>query len=150
MVKTTLMFFDSKFNSGNLGTRRGAISFLVFAVVFSVYVPIVMYINNIKHPLHLLWSQFILALLLASAVAVQLPSSDKEVLLYSGLMSLVVSTSYICLRSLNTGKIKKGDFIFIPFISGATLLSGFITYRVSRKSGLYDTKIQRQAKQKKI
>ena len=111
-MKTELIFFDS-INNSMEGTKRGLIAFISLIVFDFIWFSIsknTVYKNVTKKPN--IYAAIVVYLIMCSAIAVQLPKSYKEALVYSLLVGFVIYgifnlTSYSIFNnwSLKTGLI---------------------------------------------
>jgi len=132
MVRSQLVFFDTRYN-GLLGTKRGLISFFPLLLIFAA----ITYKKNIP-----IWNKIggvsLIALVLCSAIAVQIPTSYRSALIYGSLVGLVIGASIFGL-SLATAdyepsKLEQLSLILFPLIVAP--LSA-LTFWLSTKWGWY-------------
>ena len=131
-MKTELIFFDSLRNSGYLGTMRG---FFAFVVIMSMMIPVILITK--KYSIHSVWSTLLGALVLCSAIGVQLPSSYKEVVAYSGLIGLAISVFCICTDVFYRGYSSHKMWLLVPYVCTVSILSALFTRYISQKYGFY-------------
>lgn len=89
-MKTELIFFDS-INNSMEGTKRGLIAFISLIVFDFIWFSIsknTVYKNVTKKPN--IYAAIVVYLIMCSAIAVQLPKSYKEALVYSLLVGFVI------------------------------------------------------------
>ena len=89
-MKTELIFFDS-FENSIKGTKRGAIAFLSLIIFDFIWFSISSnsIYSSVKKKPHI-YSVILVYLILCSAIAVQLPKSYNEALVYGLLVGFVV------------------------------------------------------------
>jgi hypothetical protein len=129
MVKSTIVFFDTQYNS-RLGTLRGLISFPILALLFFVALrPI----NN--------WSKvagvLLLSFVLCSAIAVQMPTDYTQASVYGALVGFVsgAMVTGVILTSLPQAPlVLKWSVVLLPLFTAPLAV---LTYTLSSKWGLY-------------
>ena len=148
MVVTSLIYFDNPVNSGIYGTLRGLVS---FPIILLFGIPFLCLCRGAA--VHKIWSLILLSLALCSAIGVQLPKGYGECILYAGLIGLVVSVGFICIRTLFDGyadsieaseKENKRDHLIwlsIPYLCVCLIVSAVCTHAVSKRFDLYRPKL---------
>lgn len=134
MVQTNLVFFDTRHN-GLLGTKRGLISFFPLLLILGIITALM----SKKIPI---WNRLggvcVVALVLCSAIAVQIPKSYRSALIYGGLVGFVVGASIFGL-SLATSdyepsKLEQWSLVLFPLITSPLAV---LTFWLSTKWGWY-------------
>lgn len=134
MVRSDLVFFDTRYN-GLLGTKRGLISFFPLLLVLGIITAVMG--KNIP-----VWNRiggiFLIALVLCSAIAVQLPKDYCSAMIYGGLVGLVVGASIfglsLAMSESEPSKIEKLSLILFPLIVAPLSV---LTFWFSTKWGWY-------------
>ena len=88
-MKTELMFFDTYENSLQ-GTLRGLIAFISLIVLDFIWFSFTKNIYHVTNNTINIYALLVVWLLICSAIAVQLPSSYSEALVYSLLVGFVI------------------------------------------------------------
>ena len=136
MPQTELIYFSTHLDDSWKGTLRGLIAFIVLCIgllglglIFRKFFKS----STIVKVITLL----VTALVLCSAVAVQLPKENDEAFLYGLLVGLCISTIFGCLL-LNVIKIPIFyiiiSIIYMSLLVGATSL---ITYKLADQFNIY-------------
>ena len=129
-MKTQLIFFDSPYHSGKLGTLRGLIS---ISTIFPVLC--ILSLNNLS--LKRVAVLFLVSLVLCSCIGVQLPKTYEEAIAYSSLVGLSVSVISICALFLIANQYKHVYLLGIPGLVSILLMSSVVTRHLSLKWNLY-------------
>lgn len=88
-MKTELIFFDT-YHNGLQGTMRGLIAFISLIILDAIWFSITKNkYHTTKSPINI-YAALCVWLIICSALAVQLPKSYKEALVYSLLVGLVI------------------------------------------------------------
>jgi hypothetical protein len=126
MVNTELIFFGTLHDSYK-GTLRGCISFFPLCVLFFLLFP--------SYTIHSLC----LALILCSAVGVQLPTSNKVAILYGLLVGLCISICSVCMYDMisDTNELQTNMLVFVCGFSVLIGSMSYLTRFVSTTFGLY-------------
>lgn len=104
MSKTQLVYFDS-LKESEKGLQRSLIIFFIFwAIAFAWFSK--EYTGTKKSLINRTFTSALLALLLASAIGVQVPKKSREAVLYGFCVGLVVSGSYLAIDTAENGKIR--------------------------------------------
>ena len=135
MVLSQLVFFDTKRNS-KLGTERALISFIPLVFIFSV---ISLVIGKDVPIWRKICGVLLLALVLCSAIGVQLPKDYSSAILYGSLVGFMVGASILGLALATNETPPKlalwsMSIIFIPLIMG---LMAVLTFSLSTHWDLY-------------
>jgi len=130
MSKTELIYFNS-FQESKYGTYRGLIAFIQLFLTLSVFYSI----NRKRLKLDHIWIRtIIVSLILCSALAVQIPKTYLESVLYGLLVGFSISAI--------TVNFMKQTYIFsILFIVFMTIMCSIIsisTFFLSKKLNLYN------------
>lgn len=133
-MKTQLIYFDSNYQSGFLGTSRGFLSIIIL-LLFFLPMSYLIRNRNLSFGLRFL-SIFIFSLVLCSAVGVQLPKNIRECILYNFLVGMVISVCIVCFLTVN-GNYRHQFLLLIPTITTTIVLSGMFTYHMSTALKLY-------------
>jgi Na+/citrate or Na+/malate symporter len=133
MVLSQLVFFDSHRNSV-LGTKRGLVSFFPLVLILGIIVAT----EDKKVPR---WNKIggvlLVALVLCSAVAVQLPKDYNGAFVYGALVGLVVgaTVSGLTLASSEApSKLELWSIVILPLITSPLAA---LTFGLSTKWNLY-------------
>lgn len=145
-MKTELIFFDSNHQSKN-GTLRGLIAFVMLVGItalwfFFTYKPLykksVQNLNSSFYSARTLISSAIIYILLCSALAVQLPTSWDNAMVYGLLVGLVVfsiaNLTFVAVVEQYSILSAIVDTIFGTVLCGVTSVS---VYYISKSSGWY-------------
>lgn len=115
-MKTQLIFFSDRVQSGIYGTSRGLAAFIV--IVASMY----LFLKKVG------WSHLLLALAMCSAVAVQLPKKYQEVVTYNSLVTAVLLTVYFVDKQFSLKSMIKTTIVsFVTMI-----LAGLASYQTGK------------------
>lgn len=110
MSKTQLVYFDS-LKESEKGLQRSLIIFFIFwAIAFAWFSK--EYTGTKKSLINRTFTSALLALLLASAIGVQVPKKSREAVLYGFCVGLVVSGSYLAIDTAENGKIRMKTVYF--------------------------------------
>ena len=129
-MKTELIFFDTPYNSGKLGTLRGLIS-------ISVIFPLLCILSMNNMSLKRTGIIFLVSLVLCSCIGVQLPKSYIESIAYSGLIGLSISVISVCAIFLLTDRYKHNMLLGVPMLTAILIASAVVTRNLSLRWKLY-------------
>ena len=123
MSKTQLVYFDS-LKESEKGLQRSLIIFFIFwAIAFAWFSK--EYAGAKKSLINRTFTSALLALLLASALGVQVPQKSREAILYGFCVGIVVSGSYLAVDTAENGKIRTKT---LYFGIGLTILCAIIAF----------------------
>ena len=131
MVVSQLVFFDNHRNSV-LGTKRALTPFILLVFIFGIIT------MNKKIPLvNKIGGVFLIALVLCSGIAVQLPKDYHSALVYGALVGLVVGSTVAGLAlatSDSPSKLELWSIVIFPVITSPLAA---LTFALSTKYNWY-------------
>jgi hypothetical protein len=131
MSKTQLVYFDS-LKESEKGLQRSLIIFFIFwAIAFAWFSK--EYTGAKKSLINRTFTSALLALLLASAIGVQVPKKSREAVLYGFCVGLVVSGSYLAIDTAENGKIRMKTVYFGIGLSILCAVMAFANFKVFSK-----------------
>lgn len=131
-MRTQLIFFDTKYNSGVLGTLRGC------AAIGPILLPLALWARSSDlSPVGKVLTVTVVSLVLCSAIGVQLPKSYRESAVYASLVASVVSVCFVCGASLAHGEFRASYLSVIPAAVATLVVSALTTRALSLRFRLY-------------
>lgn len=123
-MRTQLIFFDTKYNSGVLGTLRGC------AAIGPILLPLALWAwSSDLSPVGKVLTVTVVSLALCSAIGVQLPKSYRESAVYASLVASVVAVCFVCGASLAHGEFRASSYLPVIPAAVATLVASALTTR---------------------
>lgn len=133
MPSTHLIYFGNS-NDSKYGTLRGTVAFIPLFLVL-MYASYFYRTPSISMGARIL-AVGLAALLLCSAIGVQLPNTSSEAFLYGGLVGLVVSSCCVCFMFISTGS-SMAYIAIVPLLILTASLTSLLTLKVSKRLGFY-------------
>ena len=133
MVKSSLVFFDGMHQS-RLGTARGLVAIVPILIILSAS-----FLSSEPHTS--IWPKAcgiaLVALMLCSAIGVQLPTSYSVAIIYGLLVGFVVGVCYLGLKLMTGGGLLREDFYLMFLILLSCAVAAAVTRAFSLRFSLY-------------
>ena len=134
MSKTQLVYFDS-LKESEKGLQRSLIIFFIFWAIAFVWFTreYKTAAGGNKSLINRTFTSALIALLLASAIGVQVPQKSREAVLYGFCVGLVVSGSYLAIDTAKNGKLRMKTLYFGIGLTLLCAVMAFANFKVFSK-----------------